>query len=113
MVGAAIAGGFLAGLGFLQGGLLAQAAEKLPPPLRAIVMMALLGILLLGMMFIVFVLVGGHWIRRLGSHRRGPAVPPDVARSPSPENRAPTNPPKLPNADIGEGDTMIPGDTRC
>ena len=60
--------------------LLAQqttAPEKLPPPLRAKVYMALLGILLLGLLLIVIVLLGGHWVRRLGSYRRGPAVPPD------------------------------------
>ena len=57
-----------------------QAAEpeKLPPTTRTIVYMALLGILLLGMLLIVIVLLGGHWVRRLGSYRRGPAVPADV-----------------------------------
>jgi len=94
---------------------LAQAAEssnKLPPPTRAAAMMTLLGILLLGMMFVVFVLVGGHWIRRLGSHRRGPAVPPDRLSGSPPKNNAPSAPPKLPQANLNEGDTMIPDDTQ-
>jgi len=109
-------GNFLLALGVQQGWLLAQIAEtsdKLPPPTRAAVMMALLGILLLGMMFVVFVLVGGHWIRRLGSHRRGPAVPPDVVPGPSPKSHPPTVSPKLPNTKLNEGDTMIPDDTQC
>jgi len=108
-------GNILLGLGVQQGRLLAQIAEtsdKLPPPTRAAVMMTLLGILLLGMMFVVFVLVGGHWIRRLGSHRRGPAVPPDVMPGSSPKNSTPTIPPKLPNTKLNEGDTMIPDDTQ-
>ena len=56
-----------------------QGAKKLPPPQQAMVLMALLGILLVGMFLIVAVLLGGHWVRRLGKHRRGPAVPPDRA----------------------------------
>lgn len=92
--------------------LTAEPTNKLPPPMRSAVLMTLLGILLLGMMFVVFVLVGGHWIRRLGSHRRGPAVPPDLVLSPSPDEPAPTNPPRLPNTNLNEGDTMIPDDTQ-
>ena len=58
--------------------LLAEAAGKqLPPPARAAVLMALLGIALLGMLLIVLILLGGHWVRRIGAHRRGPSVPPD------------------------------------
>lgn len=57
----------------------AEAANpaKLPPPTRAAVMMALLGIALLGMLLVVVVLLGGHWVRRQGDRRRGPSVPPD------------------------------------
>jgi len=94
--------------------LLAQAAEttnNLPPPTKAAAMMSLLGILLLGMLLIVFVLVGGHWVRRLGSHRRGPAVPPDLVLNSSPENPAPTDRPKRANTNLNTGDTMIPDDT--
>lgn len=59
--------------------LLAQAppAPQMPPTTKAVVLMALLGIALLGMLLVVFILLGGHWVRRIGSHRRGPVVPPD------------------------------------
>jgi len=50
---------------------------KLPEPLRTTVLMALLGILLVGLLLIAGTLLGGHWVRRLGGHRRGPVVPKD------------------------------------
>lgn len=53
-------------------------SPKLPEPVRHIAYMALLGIALLGMLLIVGTLLGGHWVRRWGDRRRGPAVPPDV-----------------------------------
>lgn len=62
--------------------LLAAAApggDKLPPPTKAAAQMALLGIALIGMLFVVMILLGGHWVRRQGRTRRGPAVPPDRA----------------------------------
>ena len=64
--------------------LLAQAAppDKLSPPASAAVMMALLGIALLGLLIIVVILLGGSWVRKQGNFRRGPSVPPD--RSPLP-----------------------------
>jgi len=96
--------------------LLAQAAEttnNLPPPTKAAAMMSLLGILLLGMLFIVFVLIGGHWVRRLESHRRGPAVPPDRVLNPGDENPISIDTPKTTGTDLNEGDTMIPDDTQC
>lgn len=62
----------------LSASLVAEAAgEQLPPPARAAVLMALLGIALLGMLLVVLILLGGHWVRRIGAHRRGPSVPPD------------------------------------
>lgn len=57
----------------------AQPIQKLPPPTRAAVIMALLGLMLLGMFIVVTILLGGHWVRRLGKHGRGRIVPPDVA----------------------------------
>lgn len=64
--------------------LLAQSAppDKLSPPASAAVMMALLGIALLGLLIVVIVLLGGNWVRKQGNFRRGPSVPPD--RSPIP-----------------------------
>jgi hypothetical protein len=62
-----------------QGILLAQqVSRKVPEPTRTIILMALLGILLVGMLLIVGTLLGGHWVRRQGKLRRGPVVPPDV-----------------------------------
>jgi hypothetical protein len=40
-------------------------------------MMALIGIALAGMLIVAIILLGGHWVRRQGLHRRGRAVPPD------------------------------------
>jgi hypothetical protein len=62
--------------------LLAQAADgakRLPPPTKAAAQMALLGIALVGLMFVVMILLGGHWVRRQGTRRRGPVVPADRA----------------------------------
>ena len=57
----------------------AKAGDKLPPPTRAAAEMALLGIALVGLLFVVMILLGGHWVRRQGTLRRGPVVPPDRA----------------------------------
>jgi hypothetical protein len=67
----------------------AKGAEKLPPPTKAAAQMALLGIALVGLMFVVMILLGGHWVRRQGSPRRGPVVPPDRAplKTESPRRR--------------------------
>jgi hypothetical protein len=55
-----------------------EASRKVPEPTRTIVLMALLGILLVGMVLIVGTMLGAHWVRRQGKYRRGPVVPPDV-----------------------------------
>ena len=70
--------------------LLAQVDAKadLPEPTKAAAIMALLAIALLGMLIVVIILLGGHWVRRVGNYRRGTAVPPDLVlrpRSDSPE----------------------------
>ena len=36
-----------------------------------------LGIAIVGLLFVVMILLGGHWVRRQGTLRRGPVVPPD------------------------------------
>lgn len=51
--------------------------QKLSPPASAAVLMALLGIALLGMLLVVIILLGGNWVRKQGKHQRGPSVPPD------------------------------------
>jgi hypothetical protein len=89
--------------------LLAEAAtgEKLPPPTRAAVLMALLAIALLGMLLVVIILLGGHWVRRQGNLRRGPAVPPD--RRPiigaAPSDSSPSEP--IEADDISTAETVI------
>lgn len=45
--------------------------ERLDPPRRAAVVMALLALTLIGIFLIVFVMVGGHWVRRMARHRPG------------------------------------------
>ena len=45
--------------------------EQLDPPRRAAVVMALLGLTLIGLFLITFVMVGGHWVRKLARHRPG------------------------------------------
>jgi uncharacterized protein YneF (UPF0154 family) len=55
--------------------------ERLDPPRRAAVVMALLALTLIGLFLVVFIMVGGHWVRRLArqrprkSLRLGPDVP--------------------------------------
>lgn len=45
--------------------------NRLDPPRRAAVVMALLGLTLVGLFLVAFVMVGGHWVRRLARHRPG------------------------------------------
>jgi len=45
--------------------------ERLDPPRRAAVVMALVALTLIGLFLIIFVMVGGHWVRRLARHRPG------------------------------------------
>lgn len=45
--------------------------EKLDPPRRAAVVMALLALTLIGLFSVVFIMVGGHWVRRMARHRPG------------------------------------------
>ena len=79
-----------------------QQSQSLPEPVKQIALMALLGIALLGMLLVVGILLGGHWVRRLGSYVRRPAVPPDVI---VPRRQSPSSP-KLPSGDVEPGDTI-------
>ncbi len=45
--------------------------ERLDPQRRAAVVMALLGLTLVGLFLIVLAMLGGHWARRLARHRPG------------------------------------------
>ena len=52
----------------------APVLERLDPPRRAAVVMALLALTLIGLFLITFAMVGGHWVRRLARHRPGRRV---------------------------------------
>jgi hypothetical protein len=47
--------------------------ERLDPPRRAVVIMALLAIALVGLFLVTFAMVGGHWVRKLARSKRGPS----------------------------------------
>jgi hypothetical protein len=108
----------LRGAGMLPFLLFAEAAtrEKLPPPTRAAAIMALIGIALLGMLLVVIILLGGHWVRRQGSYRRGASVPPD--RRPilggALSESMPERPDQTPSDETtsGAAETVITRDTR-
>lgn len=72
--------------------LLAESAppKSLPPATRAAALMSLVVIVLIGVLFIAAILVGGHWVRRQGSVRRGPPVPADRAPLATPPKGAQT-----------------------
>ncbi|HYO26421.1 MAG TPA: hypothetical protein VEQ85_15880 [Lacipirellulaceae bacterium] len=63
----------------------AASPQRLPPTTKAAAQMALIGIALVGLLLVVIVLLGGHWVRRQGKSRRGQAVPAD--RAPLPRHR--------------------------
>ncbi len=90
--------------------LLAQAetTRQIPPTMRAAVIMALLGIALLGMLLVVIILLGGHWVRRQGSRRRGPVVPPDLVLKKDP----PKTVAETPDKDTPSGETFVTDETR-
>jgi hypothetical protein len=45
--------------------------EQLDPPRRAAVIMALLALVLTGLFFVVAVMLGAHWVRRLARYKPG------------------------------------------
>src|SRR5262245_41418654 len=45
--------------------------QRIDPPRRAAIIMALLALTLIGLFLIIFIMVGGHWVRRLARHRPG------------------------------------------
>jgi hypothetical protein len=54
-----------------------EAGPKVPEPTRTIVLMALLGIVLLGLLLIAFAMLGASWVRKQGYRRRS-VVPTDI-----------------------------------
>ena len=92
-----------------EGLLLAQLAErKVPEPTRTIILMALLGILLVGMLLIVGTLLGAHWVRRQGRIRRGPVVPADVILPRASRSNRPST---IRTDQSNTGDTFVGDDT--
>jgi hypothetical protein len=45
--------------------------ERLDPPRRAMVMMAIFGLVILGLALIAAVMMGGRWVRRMARHQPG------------------------------------------
>jgi hypothetical protein len=45
--------------------------EQLDPPRRLAVIVALLALVLVGMLLVLFVMLGASWVRRLARHRPG------------------------------------------
>ena len=45
--------------------------QRIDPPRRAAIIMALLALTLIGLFLTIFIMVGGHWVRRLARHRPG------------------------------------------
>jgi hypothetical protein len=45
--------------------------EQLDPPRRAAVLMALLGLVLLGLALVTCAMIGAHWVRRMARHKPG------------------------------------------
>ena len=45
--------------------------ERLDPPRRAAVLMAILGLVLLGLTLVACVMIGGRWVRRLAREQHG------------------------------------------
>jgi hypothetical protein len=54
----------------------AESAEpllrRLEPPSRAAALMAILGLVLLGLAMVICVMIGGRWVRRIARHDLGP-----------------------------------------
>jgi hypothetical protein len=46
--------------------------ERLDPPRRAAVLMAILGLVLVGLTLVACVMIGGRWLRRVARHQHGP-----------------------------------------
>lgn len=45
--------------------------KLLDPPRRAVVLMTILGLVLLGLTLVACVMIGGRWVRRIAKHNHG------------------------------------------
>jgi hypothetical protein len=59
----------------------APVLERLDPPRRAAVVMALLGLVLTGLVLVTCVMLGAHWVRRLAQHKPPGGSSTNVARN--------------------------------
>jgi hypothetical protein len=48
--------------------------QRLDPYRSTAIVMALLGIVILGIFLVTMVMLGGHWVRRHARHRKGPTT---------------------------------------
>jgi hypothetical protein len=76
--------------------------EQLDPPRRAVVVMAILGLVLLGITLVTCVMIGGRWVRKLARDEHGPT---DITVA----NRRlrDTLRPILPDGDTKPGETAV------
>ncbi len=86
--------------------------ERLDPPRRAVVVMALLGLVLTGLVLITCVMLGAHWVRRLARHKPNDLLPSIELRGAAERDRLRKSlEPILP--DVKTGDTVqIDGSTK-
>jgi hypothetical protein len=86
--------------------------ERLDPPRRAVVVMALLGLVLTGLVLITCVMLGAHWVRRLARHKPNDFLPAIESRGAAERDRLRKSlEPILP--DVKTGDTVqIDGSTK-
>jgi hypothetical protein len=88
-----------------------QAERKVPEPTRTMIMMALLGIVLLGLLLVAFAMLGASWVRKQGFRRRS-VVPTDkFLKRDSEASQTPVN--KLDDfstTDTFTGDDTVSGD---
>jgi hypothetical protein len=61
--------------------------ERLDPPKRAAVVMALLGLVLTGLVLVTCVMLGSHWVRQLARHRPPQQGERTTSRSPAESRR--------------------------
>jgi hypothetical protein len=83
----------------------APVLERLDPPRRAAVVMALLGLVLTGLVLVTCVMLGAHWVRRLARHKPNEHLPTGEAKAIAERDRLRKSlEPILP--DVKSGDTV-------
>lgn len=78
--------------------------ERLDPPRRAAVLMAILGLVLTGLALVACVMIGGRWVRRMARDTRGPTT--NTMHIENKRLRAALEP-ILPATDSAPGETVI------